>query len=315
MSAPRVSVVFATRNRARRLDMLLRSLAEQTLPAAQFEVIAVDDGSTDATQEVLARHAAEAPFELRIVRLPDSRGPAAARNAGWVEAAAPLVAFTDDDCVTTPGWLESGLASHDEHPGDVIQGKVELNPDELDRMSPFAHFYFQDGPDGGYPTANIFYPRELLERLRGFDAEVFSTVAGEDTDLAWRAFELGARPIWAPEARVLHGVLLVGAVKRLRVAARWTPLVQLYRRHPEMRGNLVHSLFWRQNHWLLARFLLALALPRRLGAVRLALAAPYVAYLTDRRTGPLIAPYLLAVDAVEVAAILRGAVRYRVAII
>jgi glycosyltransferase involved in cell wall biosynthesis len=307
--------VFATRNRARRLDMLLRSLAAQTLPAAEFEVIAVDDGSTDATHEVLARHAAEASFAVWIVRLPESRGPAGARNAGWVRAAAPLVAFTDDDCVCMPDWLASGLAAHAEHPGDVIQGKVDINPDELDRMSPFAHFYYQDGPDGGYPTANIFYPRELLDRLGGFDAEVFSTVAGEDTDLAWRAFELGARPVWAPEARVLHGVLLVGAVKRLRVAARWTPLVQLYRQHPQMRGNLGHGLFWRENHWLLARFLLALALPRRLGAVRIALAAPYVAYLTDRTTGPLVAPYLLAVDAVEVAAILRGAVRYRVPIV
>jgi hypothetical protein len=107
----------------------------------------------------------------------------------------------------------------------------------------------------------------------------------------------------------------VGAIHRLRVAARWTPLVQVYKRHPGLRHELRLGLFWRENHWLLTRFLVALALPRRLGPIRLALAAPYVRHLTDRRTGPLLAPYLLAVDLVEVAAILRGAVRYRVPII
>jgi GT2 family glycosyltransferase len=182
-------------------------------------------------------------------------------------------------------------------------------------MSPFAHFFFAYAPGGGYPTANIFYPRPLLERLGGFDAANFPGVAGEDTDLAARALAAGARARWAPEALVLHGVLRVGAIHRLRVAARWTPLVQVYKRHPGLRHELRLGLFWRENHWLLTRFLVALALPRRLGPIRLALAAPYVRHLTDRRTGPLLAPYLLAVDLVEVAAILRGAVRYRVPII
>jgi hypothetical protein len=77
----------------------------------------------------------------------------------------------------------------------------------------------------------------------------------------------------------------------------------------------VKGLFWRQNHWELFRFLVALALPRRLGMLRLYLAAPYVKHLTDRRTGPLLAPYLLALDLAEVLAVVRGAIRYRVLVL
>src|SRR5258708_30455757 len=64
LSAPRASVVVATRDRAKRLDALLSSLHEQTLSPDEFEVIAVDDCSSDATREVLARHAAAANFDL-----------------------------------------------------------------------------------------------------------------------------------------------------------------------------------------------------------------------------------------------------------
>jgi glycosyltransferase involved in cell wall biosynthesis len=98
MGAPQVSVVVATRDRARRLDALLSSLCSQTLPADDFEVIVVDDGSRDATQEVLARHASAGGLQLSSVRHAESQGAAAARNAGWRRARAPLIAFTDDDC-------------------------------------------------------------------------------------------------------------------------------------------------------------------------------------------------------------------------
>lgn len=312
---PRVCVVAATHNRARRLDMLLRSLAEQTLPVAEFEVVIVDDASSDATPEVLAWHCEHAPFELRTARLELNSGPAAARNAGWREARAPLIAFTDDDCVAQPGWLEAGVAAAGAETLVLVQGPVEINPDELDRMSPFVHFMIHHTPGGGYPTANIFYPRALLEELGGFDPVKFPTVGPEDTDLACRAIERGARVEWAPEAGVFHGVLQVGALKPLRVAARWSPVVQLYGEHPHLRDELPLRVFWRRNHWLLFRFIVALCLPRRLGPVRLMLAAPYVAYLTNRRTGPLLAPYLMAIDTIEVLAILRGAIRYRVVLI
>jgi len=190
-----------------------------------------------------------------------------------------------------------------------------MDPDELDGYDPFAHTLEVHGLGAGFETANVIYPRALLERLGGFDAVAFRGPGGEDTDLAWRAIKAGATPVFADDVRVHHGVVRAGAIARLRVAARWSESIAVIRRHPEIRRHLALRLFWRYQHWLFLRFVVALALPRRLEPLRLALAAPYVVHLTDRRTGPLLAPYLLALDAVEVFAVLRGAIRYRTPVI
>src|SRR3954452_3482097 len=102
---PRVTVVAATHNRARRLEALLASLAEQTIGTEAFEVVIVDDASQDDTPAVLER-ALAGPLDLRVLRQAEGGGQAAARNAGWRAATAPVVAFTDDDCVCARDWLE-----------------------------------------------------------------------------------------------------------------------------------------------------------------------------------------------------------------
>src|SRR4051795_13441021 len=106
---PRASVVIATHDRPQRLKRALRALREQTLPADQFEVIVVDDGSGPDTQQLLEREQAAGGLQLRVERRSPAGGPARARNAGWRTAGAPLVAFTDDDCEPGPAWLAAGL--------------------------------------------------------------------------------------------------------------------------------------------------------------------------------------------------------------
>lgn len=314
MTTPELSVVVPTHNRARRLSLLLDSLRAQTLPSERFEVIVVNDGSSDATGELLERAALDGGLTVRVIRYESARGPAAARNAGWRAARAPLIAFTDDDCVAAPGWIAAGLRVAAEYPGAVIQGRVDINPAEHGKLSVFAHTFEVHDTLQGFPTCNIFYPRALLEELDGFD-ETFRLPAGEDTDLGLRALEAGHEVVFADAALAYHGVLPVGALARLRSALRWTDTIRNYPRHPALRKELILGIFWRVNHLLLARFLLGLALPRRYGPLRLALAAPYVAHLTNRRTGPLVAPYLLALDLVEVFAVVRGAIRYRTPVV
>jgi glycosyltransferase involved in cell wall biosynthesis len=303
--------VVPTHNRSGPLQTVLAGLRAQTLPREQFEVIVVDDASGDDTPAVLA--AAKAAGDVDVVlRREESGGPGGARNTGLREARGDLVAFVDDDCRPIPGWLEAGLAVHAEHPDAFIQGPVLKDPEHMDHLNPFAHFFEVHGYDPAFATANIFYPRSLLERLGGFDEATFPNV-GEDTDLGWRALEAGAQAIFATDALVYHGIFPMSPWARLKSTLRWTDAVQGYRRHPQMAK--VKGLFWRHNHWVFFRFLLALALPRRLGPLRLYLAAPYVVYLTSRRTGPLLAPYLIALDLGEVIAIARGAVRYRVLVL
>ena len=315
-----VSVVVATRDRAERLGALLASLRRQTLPAAEFEVLVVDDGSTDETPKVLEREEARGALALRTIRRPRADGPAAARNEGWRVTTAPLVAFTDDDCVADPEWLAAGLSATVAHEGALIQGRTEPNPGELHLRGPFSRTLrvTREGPF--YETCNIFYPRPLLERLDGFDAPSYSRPGGEDTDLAWRAMELGVEPVYAPDAVVFHAVARLGPVGKLRVAARWTEMVRVFARHPRLRERVLHrGIFWKATHYALLRAVVALFLPSRMHFARRWLAFPYVRHLVHRGRaeggGLLAAPYFALHDLVELYAIVRGAIRYRVLVI
>ncbi len=100
MSAPKLSVVIPTFNRSELLSLALASVAEQTVKP--HEIIVVDDGSTDATQDVLADFAGRhADIELHVIRQ-ENRGPSAARNAGAIAASGELIAFLDDDDLWLP---------------------------------------------------------------------------------------------------------------------------------------------------------------------------------------------------------------------
>src|SRR5438874_10808299 len=120
MSAePALTVVVATHQRRRSLRRLVDGL-EQQEDAPPFEVVVVDDGSTDGTAAELEHLIAEASFPLAVVRLDRNRGPAAARNVGWRRAAAPFIAFTDDDCAPGPGWIAALTSRLGE--ADAVQG-------------------------------------------------------------------------------------------------------------------------------------------------------------------------------------------------
>jgi GT2 family glycosyltransferase len=321
-AGPAVSVVIATHNRIDRLRALLGSLAAQTLAPDQFEVVVVDDGSSDGTAELLAAGAlvAAGTPPVRWLRRELGGGPATARNDGWRAAGAPLIAFTDDDCEAAPEWLAEALAAAAAHPGAVIQGRVDPLPAEAHLISPFVRTLRVHGDGPYYQTCNIFYPRELLEDLGGFDAASYPVPGGEDTDLAWRAIEAGAPTAYAPSAQVFHAVSQIGALGRLRVAARWGRTLQVYRRHPAARERVfTKRIFWKPWHYTLVRASLALLLPRRLRHLRLFLAGPYIESLLLRcayeQGRPWHAPFFVAEDLVELSAAVRASVRYRMLVL
>ena len=307
-------MVVATRDRPRRLAALLASRERQTLPRDAFEVIVVDDGSSlPETQLVLAE--AEREDAVRVLRRAHSEGPAVARNAGWRAAQAPLVAFTDDDCVAAPDWLEHMLATAASSPGAIVQGRTDPIPEEAHRRTPFSRTQVIHAIGPPFETCNIVYPRAALERLGGFD-ETFRYPVGEDTDLAWRATADGMPAVFEPEAQVFHAVVQLGPIGMLRDALRWQHAVPLFAKHPDLRRVQLHrGVFWSPRHEHLARFLLAVPLARRLPPVALILAWPYLRRLMWRRSGPVFAPYLLLHDLVEAYGIVRAAIRNRVLVL
>jgi hypothetical protein len=122
------SVLIAARNEAENLPQLLRDLAAQTLPAAQFEVLIADDHSTDATAAIVAAVSKETPFALHLIELPPAAtGKKAALLAAQRAARAPWLVCTDADCRLGPGWLAAYAALLARQPAtNFISGPVLL---------------------------------------------------------------------------------------------------------------------------------------------------------------------------------------------
>jgi GT2 family glycosyltransferase len=305
-------VVAATHNRADHLAAMLEGLRRQE--RSPDEVVVVDDGSTDQTASVLAREERKGGLPLVIIRRAHAGGPATAREQGWREARGDLIAFTDDDCVPHPGWLAAGDRASAEHPGAFVQGRTEP---EHERRGPFARTLHVDRLAPSFPTCNMFYPRAVLERIGGFDDETFGRQpGGEDCDLAWRAIEAGAPPVFAPDAIVRHAVYEAGPLGKLRVAARWTTPMVAYARHPALRqAQFVHGIFWKHIHYLLARAIVGFLLPTRWSLLRNWLMYPYLKNVWARGRleggGLLLAPYFILHDLIEMWAVARAAIRTR----
>jgi glycosyltransferase involved in cell wall biosynthesis len=316
-----MSVVVATWNRADRLPRLVGALAEQ-VGAPPFELVVVDDGSTDRTPEVLSELAASAPFPLRTVRLEQNRGPAAARNAGWQAAAAAVVAFTDDDCWPSPGWLAALAGAIEE--ADVVQGATVPDPDAVGRDW-FSHTIEVLSERGHYETCNIAYRRRWLEAAGGFD-EGFRArgaggpIYGEDTDLAWRVKDLGATTAFSEAAVVTHEVRPGTLLDRLRSLRRREGVVMVVRRHPEVRASFPGGWWYQPEHGpvLLAVAGMALAATDLRSPLRWALAgaaaAPYLRVRTrglSLRYALGMLPRMFAFDLGEVAVLAWASAKHR----
>jgi GT2 family glycosyltransferase len=243
-SRPRVSVVVATCNRSARMLRLLDALAHQLINET-FEVVAVDDVSSDDTLERLREVRSEQPFELTILPSLRNTGPAGARNRGWRVAQGECIAFTDDDCVPDPGWLQAivdGLSD-----ADIAVGRTRPPDDQLHLIGPFSALLDIDH-NQSFSTCNIGYRRTVLEALGGFDAEGFAFPNGEDTDLGLRAVKGGFTDTYAPDALVWHDVGPSEFRAHWRRIRRLEGIVTLVSRHPEARQNMNATLFLRSVH-------------------------------------------------------------------
>jgi len=318
---PQISVVVPSHDRPLRLLWLLNALEEQTLAADLWEVIVAHDSHPPRTQSLLAEHPLTRRGTLRQIERTPGTGPAPAlRNDGWRAARGALVAFTDDDCRPEPGWLSAlADASAGAAPSDVLQGSVRSDPREAEVLArvPWARTLNVEPPNWQAATANIAFPRTLLEQLDGFDEQIEGP-GGEDTDLWLRAEDAGARLVAVPEACVLHAVHPMTLGQYLRSLVRWADLPAVVARHPRVRRRLTLGLFWKPRH---PRLLLAAggALAARRHPVAAVLVLPWVraAWPGSGRTPRGVVRALLrlparaAEDSAEIAAMVRGSARHR----
>jgi glycosyltransferase involved in cell wall biosynthesis len=195
---PEISVVVPVRDGAASLPGLLRSLNSQDLDPARYEVIVVDNASRDASAEIAASFGARVGYEPVANR---SR----ARNAGVALAQADLIAFTDADCLASPGWLKSLLQCRGRRP--LVAGPVGLrtraNPNAIERFE--ASWRFDQARwvgQGWAATANLMVERAAFDALGGFDPGYRHI--GEDVDFCLRAGRRGFNLGFCEAALVHH---------------------------------------------------------------------------------------------------------------
>ena len=243
----RISVVIPTRNRIEKLLTCLEALAHQSILSQEFEVIVVDDGSSDGTKEVIETRSF--PFALRYVRQ-DGAGPGAARNLGIEQAAGELVLFVGDDIFADPRLLEEHLLAHaaSPDPGLAVLGHIDW-PDNMvrnavmeyvcgDAALQFAYTLIPRLPSLDHRffyTSNISLKRQFL--VDAADAGVrfdpcFSHAAFEDSEFAFRLIPRGLQIRYAENARATHDHAMDIESFASREFGAGKMAVVFYRKHP-----------------------------------------------------------------------------------
>src|SRR3989338_5963284 len=200
--APLISVVVPAYNCRGTIDRCIQAL--KNLDLKNYEIIIVDDGSTDGTQDMLKKAASG---KMRCMRQ-ENAGPAAARNTGAKAARGEILAFTDSDCVPYPGWLDHVARQFADKGVVGVEGAIET-----DRMAVLTQSVKSEG--GRFLTANMFYRKKDFLAEGGFD-ERFRRAFREDTDMAIRMMSLG-RIVYEPTSKVYHiprDVSLFSLIKR-----------------------------------------------------------------------------------------------------
>lgn len=213
MCVPEISVVIPTLRGRERLPLCIAGLRAQTF--RDFEIIVVDDASSDGTQEWLAAQA-----DVRVIRNERNVGFAAACNAGIRASAAPFVALLNDDAYAEPGWLQALYDEMVDGVGAAASLMVYASRPEIVQCAGIcldrAAIAWERA--AGLPASDVgercdvfgasggacLYRRAMLDEIGLLDEAFFAYQ--EDVDLAWRARRAGWRCRYAPAARVRHDV-------------------------------------------------------------------------------------------------------------
>ncbi|WP_200343869.1 glycosyltransferase [Halochromatium glycolicum] len=198
----KVSIIIPTYNRGRLLRQCLDAVLMQQ-EAPPFEVVVVNDGSTDETAEVIKEYA-----NVRLISQTNA-GPAAARNNGAAQARGEIVVFTDDDCIPEPDWLKQLVAPFGRP--EVAGAKGAYYCDQREPIARFVQLEYEEKYKelerheyiDFVDTYSAAFRRNLFLAADGYDT-AFTTASVEDQEFSFRLANAGHKMVFVPEARVWH---------------------------------------------------------------------------------------------------------------
>ncbi len=195
MEKPYLSIVIPVYNRGKFIASLIESISRQSYPNEKFEVVIVDDGSTDDTKGGIERLQKLNSCNLRYF-YQKNKGPAAARNLGLNNSKGEIVVFTDSDCLVSHNWLEEISKGYDNKRVAGVGGTVKAMPIDSVISSYCAYIRMNERPKMNKTgivyliTANASFRKSYLDLIGGFD-ERYTFPGGEDPDLCYRLREKG----------------------------------------------------------------------------------------------------------------------------
>lgn len=195
-----VSIIIPTHNRIQWLQKCISHLSKQDFTDAA-EVIVIDDGSNDGTDDYLTT--IKEKFEFNLIHLRQkNRGPAAARNYGINTAKGKILAFLDDDSMPHQNWLKEIIFSFRKLSLSyaVVKGRTRMYG--YSRFGAFLQDNFDDSDS--WITNNIAYRKEIFDKVGLFDEENFTLAAWEDLDLGYRIQKAGFKKFYNENAVVYH---------------------------------------------------------------------------------------------------------------
>ena len=219
---PLISGIICTHNREQFLERCIKSMLEQTLAEALYEIVVVDNGSTDSTRSICEQYRSLSNFTYVFEPV---LGLSSARNTGWQQARGRYVGYLDDDAWAEETWFEKALWCFEEVKPmpDWVGGPIELEwevdaPTWITREYETTLGFINWGPNHRFLTdagerlggGNSFYPKKLLEKMEGFDTRLGRKknllLSGEETQFQHRLKALDGRLYYHPGVKIHHYV-------------------------------------------------------------------------------------------------------------
>lgn len=290
-----------------RRERMLRCLdALLALDHPSYEILVLDNESTDGTAEACRERAREARVPVRVDVVPGTVG--AVRNHGARVGRGEIVAFTDSDCMPEPGWLREGVAPFEDPRVGVVCGCTL--PEHPPEHGWYATIEVTEWT-GRFESCNVLFRRAAFAETEGFDEVVGHF--WEDTAAGRAMLRRGWRGEWAPGAIVRHDVTYPGFAWHLERLQRHANAARVIRRYPELRSEMMWGRYFLrvENAKFDAAALGVLLAAATRSPLPLALTIPYLHRRREILTHPKSFAQSAIYDGALLLGLLRGSVKHR----